>query len=122
MQKNFTTSDGAVLTYTDEGQGPALVMLPGWSQSAAMFRHQIEHFSSTHRVLAVDFRGHGKSPDAARGFRIFRFGYAKQGAKACREHGNYRVLERAGRLARARSTQCKKMSKGRSHRPRIVPR
>ena len=73
MQKNLTTSDGAVLTYMDEGQGAALVMLPGWSQSAAMFRHQIEHFSSTHRVLAVDFRGHGKSPDATRGFRIFRF-------------------------------------------------
>lgn len=73
MQKNFTTSDGAVLTYTDEGHGPALVMLPGWSQSAAMFRHQVEHFSATHRVLAIDFRGHGKSPDAKRGFRIFRF-------------------------------------------------
>ncbi|MDR6670922.1 alpha/beta hydrolase [Rhizobium sp. 1399] len=73
MQKNFTTTDGAVLTYTDEGQGPALIMLPGWSQSAAMFRHQIGHFSPTNRVLAVDFRGHGKSPDAARGFRIFRF-------------------------------------------------
>lgn len=73
MQKNFTASDGAVLSYTDVGQGPALVMLPGWSQSAAMFRHQIEHFSATHRVIAVDFRGHGKSPDADRGFRIFRF-------------------------------------------------
>ncbi|WP_165457010.1 alpha/beta fold hydrolase [Agrobacterium cavarae] len=73
MQKNFTTSDGAVLAYTDVGQGPALVMLPGWSQSAAMFRHQVEHFSATHRVVAVDFRGHGRSPDAARGFRIFRF-------------------------------------------------
>jgi len=73
MQKNFTTSDDAVLTYTEEGHGPALVMLPGWSQSAAMFRHQIQHFSETYRVLAVDFRGHGKSADAARGFRIFRF-------------------------------------------------
>lgn len=73
MQKNFTTSDGAVLTYTDEGQGPALVLLPGWSQSAAMFRYQVEHFSATHRVLAIDFRGHGQSPEAKRGFRIFRF-------------------------------------------------
>lgn len=73
MQKSFTTSDGAVLAYTDVGQGPPLVLLPGWSQSAAMFRHQIEHFSATHRVVAVDFRGHGRSPDATRGFRIFRF-------------------------------------------------
>lgn len=73
MQKTFTTSDNAVLAYTDDGEGPALVMLPGWSQSTAMFQHQIEHFSATHRVIAVDFRGHGRSPDAARGFRIFRF-------------------------------------------------
>ncbi|UXT61200.1 alpha/beta hydrolase (plasmid) [Agrobacterium fabrum] len=73
MQKSFTTTDGAILTYMDEGQGPPLIMLPGWSQSAAMFRHQVEYFSATHRVLAIDFRGHGQSPPAARGFRIFRF-------------------------------------------------
>ncbi len=73
MQKNFTTTDGAVLSYSDVGAGPPLVFLPGWSQSAAMFQHQIAEFSSTRRVIAIDFRGHGKSPDATGGFRIVRF-------------------------------------------------
>ncbi len=73
MQTSLRTSDGAEIVYTVEGEGPALVLLHGWSQSAAMFRHQIEAFSRTHRVLAPDFRGHGASPRAAGGYRIHRF-------------------------------------------------
>ncbi|WP_062207902.1 alpha/beta fold hydrolase [Aureimonas sp. AU12] len=71
--RSFITSDGADLSYVEEGDGAALVLLHGWSQSAEMFRHQIAEFSRTHRVLALDFRGHGASPDAARGHRIYRF-------------------------------------------------
>jgi non-heme chloroperoxidase len=73
MQKTFETADGARLAYVDEGAGDVLLLLPGWSQSAAMFRHQVEAFSKTHRVLALDFRGHGASPKAAHGYRIHRF-------------------------------------------------
>lgn len=62
MKKTFETSDGATLAYTDEGSGKALILLPGWSQSAAMFRHQIVHLSKSRRVIALDFRGHGQSP------------------------------------------------------------
>jgi pimeloyl-ACP methyl ester carboxylesterase len=73
MPETFSTSDGATLSYTDEGKGEVLVLLHGWSQSAAMFRHQIEHFARKRRVIALDFRGHGASPDADRGYRIHRF-------------------------------------------------
>lgn len=73
MMKSFDTSDGARLNYTDTGNGPVLVLLPGWSQSAAMFHHQISHFSQTHRVIAIDFRGQGSSPDVAYGHRIYRY-------------------------------------------------
>lgn len=70
--KTFTTRDGASLSYADEGQGPALVLLSGWSQSAAMYRHQIAHFSRSRRVVALDHRGHGLSPRASGGYRIHR--------------------------------------------------
>jgi non-heme chloroperoxidase len=73
MQRTFTTSDGARLTYLEQGEGDVLVVLPGWSQSAAMFRHQMEYFSKSRRVVALDFRGHGASANADRGHRIHRF-------------------------------------------------
>lgn len=72
MNKTFKTTDGTTLSYTDEGSGNVLILLHGWSQSAAMFRHQIEHFSKNRRVIAMDFRGHGASPDAGQGYRIYR--------------------------------------------------
>lgn len=72
MDKTFQTSDGASVTYSATGEGPALLLLPGWSQSAAMFRHQVETFSRSHCVLALDFRGHGKSKDTDRGYRVSR--------------------------------------------------
>ena len=37
-----------------------LVFIPGWSQSAAMFRYQLEDLSRDYRVIAIDMRGHGQ--------------------------------------------------------------
>lgn len=51
---------------------PPLVMIPGWSQSAAEFKHQIDDLSRDHRVIAVDMRGHGESDKPAHGYRISR--------------------------------------------------
>ena len=73
MDKVFRTSDGATLAYSIDGEGLPLLLLPGWSQSAAMFRNQIASFSKSRRVIALDFRGHGKSKDADHGFRVSRF-------------------------------------------------
>ncbi|MDH0872729.1 alpha/beta fold hydrolase [Agrobacterium pusense] len=89
MKKTFETSDGATLAYTDEGSGKALILLPGWSQSAAMFRHQIAHLSISRRVIALDFRGHGQSPDATHGYRIYRF------ARDVQELMQHEQIERA---------------------------
>jgi len=89
MKKTFETSDGAMLAYTDEGSGEVLILLPGWSQSAAMFRHQIAHFAKNRRVIALDFRGHGQSPDATHGYRIYRF------AGDVRELMRHEQIERA---------------------------
>jgi pimeloyl-ACP methyl ester carboxylesterase len=68
----FTTSDGVRIHYIEAGAGEPLVMLPGWSQSAAMFAFQIAFFSRTHRVLAVDPRGHGDSAKPGHGYNAHR--------------------------------------------------
>lgn len=51
-----------VLHYIDQGQGPPLVMLHGNGESSDYFKAQIDYFSTFRRVIAVDTRGHGRSP------------------------------------------------------------
>jgi pimeloyl-ACP methyl ester carboxylesterase len=56
------------LAYDDIGAGdPALVFIHGWCCDRSYFAPQVEHFSATHRVIAVDQRGHGKSAAASDG-------------------------------------------------------
>lgn len=68
----FVTSDGAEIWYRSEGDGAPLVMVHGWSQSSAMFQHQIGGLSDRYRVIAADVRGHGESPAPKGGLRIAR--------------------------------------------------
>lgn len=42
-------------------EGEPLVLVHGYTGDIADWRHQIAEFSHTHRVLAMDHRGHGKS-------------------------------------------------------------
>jgi pimeloyl-ACP methyl ester carboxylesterase len=72
MRRNFSTRDGVRINVIDAGAGSPVVMLPGWSQSAAMFRHQIEPFSARHRVVAMDPRGHGDSEAPDHGYNPHR--------------------------------------------------
>jgi pimeloyl-ACP methyl ester carboxylesterase len=50
------------LAYTDEGPGPAVVLLHGFPLGREMWREQINGVGSTYRVIAPDLRGHGDSP------------------------------------------------------------
>ena len=59
-QGSFITSDGVKLHYLEAGKGQPLVMIPGWSQSAAQFKHQLSGLSDKYRVIAIDMRGHGE--------------------------------------------------------------
>ncbi len=69
---HVTTNDGVKLVYQEAGQGTPLVMVPGWSQSAALFKHQLEGLSDRYRVIAVDMRGHGESDKPNYGYRMGR--------------------------------------------------
>lgn len=68
----FTTNDGVKLSYVEAGSGKPLVMVPGWSQSAAEFKNQISGLSNRYRVIAIDLRGHGESAKPDHGYHIER--------------------------------------------------
>ena len=54
--------DGVVLAYDDAGSGyPPLVFVHGAACNRRFWDQQLPRFSSAHRVVAVDLRGHGES-------------------------------------------------------------
>ncbi len=57
----------------EKGQGEPLLLLHGNGEDASYFHHQIDYFSKTRRVLAIDTRGHGKSPRGRAPFTIRQF-------------------------------------------------
>jgi pimeloyl-ACP methyl ester carboxylesterase len=67
-------SDGAKIRYQERGSGAALILLHGWCQSGAMFRHQLAGFAGKFRVIVPDLRGHGESPPPSGGLRMSRLG------------------------------------------------
>lgn len=69
---HITTGDGVAINYIEGGTGPDLLLVPGWSQTAAQWRKQIDEFATTHHVIAVDLRGHGDSGKPEHGYRIAR--------------------------------------------------
>lgn len=59
--------------YIEQGQGYPLILLHGNGESCDYFEHQIPFFSTTYRVIAIDTRGHGKSPRGEKPFTIGQF-------------------------------------------------
>src|SRR5947209_7676705 len=56
--------DSTTIHYEERGQGPALILLHGFPVSSRMWDAQLDALSSTHRVIAPDYRGFGQSPHA----------------------------------------------------------
>src|SRR5262245_23230794 len=57
-----TAIDGVEIYYEQHGTaGEPLVLVHGFTGDITDWRHQIEEFAPTHRVLALDNRGHGRS-------------------------------------------------------------
>ena len=63
----------AELFYIEKGQGFPLILLHGNGEDSSYFAHQIEEFSSSYHVYAIDTRGHGKSPRGTAPFTIRQF-------------------------------------------------
>jgi pimeloyl-ACP methyl ester carboxylesterase len=74
----FADSAGTRIYYDDGGAGePVFLCLPGWCVHHTMFAPTAERLRARHRVLAMDWRGHGDSPAPDRDF-----GYAEMVADA----------------------------------------
>ncbi len=63
----FTTSDGVRLHYLESGAGPTILFVPGWTMPAEIWQPQIEYFSKSYHVVAVDPRSQGASDKPAEG-------------------------------------------------------
>lgn len=61
------------LNYIEQGQGQPLILLHGNGESNDYFEHQIPFFAGDYRVIAIDTRGHGKSPRGEKPFTIKQF-------------------------------------------------
>jgi len=65
----FADSEGTRIYYDDRGKGePVFVCLPGWCVHHTIFAPLAERLSARHRVLAMDWRGHGESQAPKRDF------------------------------------------------------
>jgi len=49
------------LFYEEQGVGPPLLLLHGWSRSGADFAPLAARLAASHRVVRLDLRGHGRS-------------------------------------------------------------
>ena len=61
------------LHYQEKGKGMPLILLHGNGEDGTYFVHQIAYFSKQYRVIAVDTRGHGKTPRGTAPFTIEQF-------------------------------------------------
>lgn len=50
-----------------------LILLHGNGEDGSYFKNQIDYFSDKYRVIALDTRGHGKSPRGTEPFTIEQF-------------------------------------------------
>jgi pimeloyl-ACP methyl ester carboxylesterase len=64
---------GATVACTDTGQGQPILLLHGVCMSQKFFARNIGPLAAGHRVVAVDFRGHGGSPAIEGGHTIAQY-------------------------------------------------
>lgn len=61
------------LYYQEQGEGEPLFLLHGNGEDGTYFVNQLSFFSNRYRVIAVDTRGHGKSPRGTAPFTMEQF-------------------------------------------------
>lgn len=61
------------LYYQEKGKKEPFILLHGNGEDSTYFKHQIDYFSDRYRVIALDTRGHGKSPRGTEPFTMDQF-------------------------------------------------
>lgn len=70
----YITSDyGAKLYYERMGTGPTLLFLHGFHCSLEFFKRNVNTLANDYQVVAIDFRGHGKSSKELAGHTIDQY-------------------------------------------------
>ena len=59
----ITKIDGFPVNYIDEGEGDVILLLHGWGSNITLFDGIIKTLSPSHRVIAPDMPGFGKTPE-----------------------------------------------------------
>jgi len=62
-----TSADGAKIHYIEAGKGPAILLVPGFTEPGWMWDKQINYFAKAYRVVAMDPRAQGESSQTAEG-------------------------------------------------------
>jgi pimeloyl-ACP methyl ester carboxylesterase len=68
--RQVSLRDGGEAHLVEMGEGPALLLLHGASLSAEVWSYQLRDLSGSHRVIAMDLRGHGGSLAGEEGLTI----------------------------------------------------
>lgn len=63
------------LSYRESGEKEPLILLHGNGEDGSYFQHQLDHFKDRYRVIAIDTRGHGRSPRGTAPFTIEQFSH-----------------------------------------------
>lgn len=61
------------LHYTEKGTGEPLILLHGNGGNSDCFVYQISYFARNYRVIAIETRGHGRTPRGTAPFTIRQF-------------------------------------------------
>jgi pimeloyl-ACP methyl ester carboxylesterase len=69
----FTTPDGVLLTGVEQGAGPAVMFIHGYSDSWLTWTHVLDRLPGRIRAVAPTLRGHGDSAKPASGYAIGDF-------------------------------------------------
>jgi len=74
MAGSINANDGVKLAYEERGasDGPAVLLLHGWSGSRKYFAPCMDMLAATCRVIAMDLRHHGDSGRPQHGFHVAR--------------------------------------------------
>ena len=83
--------DGVALHYQEAGSGaPPVLLVHGWTHDHTYLAPQFERLRSSHRVVAVDLRGHGRSDKPDQDYTMA--GFADDLAWLTRELGLHRPV------------------------------
>ncbi len=72
---NVISADGVSIAYEARGEGePVLFFVHGWSNNRGVWDYQLDHFSQSYRVAAIDLAGFGDSENSREEWTMEAYG------------------------------------------------